>query len=109
MPSAPTLSDHTVKTSRGLTYHYLYSPAQDGKLTLLFLHGFPSGPHDWPSQITFFANDGYGVLMPDLLGYGGTDKPTDTNLYAMGEMVEDVIDILDDAKLSKVVSVGHDW
>ena len=31
-----------LKVSRGLTYHYHYSPAATSSPTLLFLHGFPS-------------------------------------------------------------------
>ncbi|KAK7015867.1 hypothetical protein VNI00_019031 [Paramarasmius palmivorus] len=31
-----------VQTSRGLNYHYYFSPPSDGKPFLVFLHGFPS-------------------------------------------------------------------
>jgi soluble epoxide hydrolase / lipid-phosphate phosphatase len=44
-----------------------------------------------------------------MLGYGGTDKPTDPNLYRYDAIGKDLVDILDTEKLSKVIAVGHDW
>ncbi|KLO07579.1 alpha/beta-hydrolase [Schizopora paradoxa] len=97
------------KTSRGYAYHYLYSPAKDGKPTLLFMHGFPSTSYSWNKQVAFFANLGYGVIAPDLLGYGETDKPTDRSQYRMKLMVQDLLEILDDEKVARVIAVAHDW
>lgn len=48
------------------------------------------------------------MLAPDMLGYGGTDKPTDPAAYVPSLLTKDVIDILDAEKLDKVVSIGHD-
>ncbi|KAF7979934.1 hypothetical protein HWV62_40356 [Athelia sp. TMB] len=95
--------------SRGFNYHYFISPARDGKPTILFLHGFPSTSSDWRHQVIFFRNLGYGVIVPDLLGYGGTSKPLDPAEYNQSLITKDVIDILDAEKIDKVISVGHDW
>ncbi|KAF8922733.1 Alpha/Beta hydrolase protein [Mucidula mucida] len=55
--------------------------SQDGaKPYLLFLHGFPSSSYDWRYQIEFFSNQGYGLIVPDMLGYGGTARPLETEL-----------------------------
>lgn len=98
------------KTSRGLTYHYFYSHSDDAsKPTLLFLHGFPSTSSDWSRAAAFFSKEGYGVLVPDMLGYGGTDKPTDPDAYRMKKMTQDIIDIILDEKLENVVAISHDW
>lgn len=99
-------------TKRGISYHYYFSPAKDAKPTLLFLHGFPSTSLDWKYQTSFFVARGFGVIVPDLLGYGGTDKPTEPKEYAMSLMCSDIIEILDEEKYSKenkVISIGHDW
>lgn len=99
-----------LKTSRGVNYHYYYHPASDSsKPTLLLLHGFPSTSTDWARVAEYFSKEGYGVLVPDLFGYGGTDKPTDPDAYRMKNMTKDIIDILDAEKLNKVVTVSHDW
>jgi pimeloyl-ACP methyl ester carboxylesterase len=104
--------------STGHKYAYIhYPPSHGSKPTLLFLHGFPSTSHDWRFQIPHFRSLGYGILAPDLLGYGGTDKPTDVRCYLGSEMSKEIIAILDheglgpqDAKGSGgVVAIAHDW
>ncbi|EON62394.1 hypothetical protein W97_01616 [Coniosporium apollinis CBS 100218] len=76
---------------------------------ILFLHGFPSSHYDWRYQIPFFAERGYGIIAPDLLGYGGTDKPTDPGAYRMRKMSREVAGILDCEGIESVHGVGHDW
>lgn len=99
----------TTKTSRGLTYRYLSVPATNG-VTLLWLHGFPSSIYDWHYQLDYFGSKGYGLIAPDMLGYGGTDKPQNPAEYTIGRMANDIADILDAEKLSgKIVAIGHDW
>ncbi|KAH8120118.1 alpha/beta-hydrolase [Phellopilus nigrolimitatus] len=98
-----------LQTRRGFNYHYFYSAPQDNKPTLLLLHGFPSTSYDWHHVVEFFKPAGYGILVPDLLGYGKTEKPTDPENYRMKLMVEDMVDILEAEKLEKVVSIAHDW
>jgi len=104
----PSLSKN-FKTSRGLNYHYYYAPPKEGKITLFFAHGFPSTSESWHKQASFFKNLGYGILVPDLLGYGGTDKPMDTDSYRFKHMVVDIIEIFDNENVEKVIAIGHDW
>ena len=99
----------TLKTSRGFTYNYYHSPPQDGKITILFSHGFPSTSFDWHHQVTFFKSLGYGLVVPDLLGYGGTDKPTTPESYRLKLIAKDVVEILDKEGVETAIAVGHDW
>ncbi|KAL4885227.1 Alpha/Beta hydrolase protein [Aspergillus karnatakaensis] len=97
----------TLSTSH--TYSYAYHPAIGASLpTILFLHGFPSSCYDWRHQIQFFSQQGYGVLAPDLLGYGGTSKPTELEKYRTKPMAAEVVEILDHEGIEKVHAVGHD-
>ncbi|PBK78288.1 alpha/beta-hydrolase [Armillaria solidipes] len=96
-------------TSRGLVYHYLLSAPKDGKPYLLFLHGFPSTSFDWRHQISFFAKEGYGLIVPDMLGYGGTSKPTDPADYRSSLITKDIVEIIDAENATRVVAIGHDW
>lgn len=99
----------TFKTSRGYTYKYYYAPAHEGKPTLLFSHGFPSTAASWHKQAAFFKAKGFGVLVPDLLGYGGTDQPTHVESYRLKSIVKDLVDILDHENVKKnVIAIGHD-
>lgn len=96
-------------TKRGYKYHYYYVPAQGSNQTLLFVHGFPSTSKDWHRIVPHFERQGYGIIVPDTLGYGGTDKPTDPAAYKGTLLAKDLIDILDAEQLNKVIAIGHDW
>ena len=98
-----------IKTKRGFQYHYYYSKATNSKPTLLFVHGFPSTSYDWHYQVAFFKKEGFGVIVPDTLGYGGTDKPTDPEKYRTKLLCADIIDILDAENIDKCIAIGHDW
>ena len=96
-------------TSREAGYSYFFSPAQPSKPTLLFLHGFPSTARDWRHIVPYFKERGYGIVAPDMLGYGGTDKPVDPAAYVPSLVSKDIVEILDVERLDKVIGVGHDW
>ncbi|KAK0462974.1 Alpha/Beta hydrolase protein [Desarmillaria tabescens] len=96
-------------TSRGFIYHYLFSPGDASKPVLLFLHGFPSTSYDWKHQIAFFKEKGYPLIVPDMLGYGGTSKPVDPMQYRHRLLAQDIVEILDTEKVARVIAVGHDW
>jgi pimeloyl-ACP methyl ester carboxylesterase len=55
------------------------------------------------------AAAGYRVIVPDLRGYGQSDKPADIAAYALPFLAGDVIAILDDLGLERAHVVGHDW
>ena len=99
----------TVQTSRGFTYNYYFVPAKPSKPTILFCHGFPSTSSHWRREAVFFVEHGYGVVVPDMLGYGGTSKPTDTDDYLPSKVSKDIIEILDAEPIEKAIAVGHDW
>ena len=96
-------------TSRGLKYHYYFSPAHPSKQTLHFCHGFPATSPVWRRIATYFESCGYGVLVVDMLGYGETAKPTDPAAYVPSLISKDLIDVLDAEGLDKVIAIGHDW
>ncbi|OAR00869.1 hypothetical protein LLEC1_02734 [Akanthomyces lecanii] len=89
----------TFLNSRGYKYSFIYVPAKDSKPTLLFLHGFPSHADDWERQVAHFAPLGYGVIAPDLLGYGDTSKPDSVASYTFKSMSDDIVEILDHLEL----------
>ncbi|KAL4927077.1 alpha/beta fold hydrolase [Aspergillus undulatus] len=104
----PSLAkSHTLSTFH--TYGYAYQfPSKTSLPTILFLHGFPSSCYDWRHQIHFFSSQGYGVLAPDLLGYGDTAKPAALEEYKSKKMASEIIELLDHEGIDKVHAVGHD-
>lgn len=101
----------TINLSTGHSYRYLYNRAVQGSSlpTLLFLHGFPSSAYDFRYQVDYFTPKGYGVLVPDLLGYGGTSQPVDVHKYSMTKMAREIVEVLDHEGIPSVVGISHDW
>ena len=104
----PSISK-TTKLPTGTTYSYVHVEPKDNKPYLLFLHGWPETSHDWKRQIDYFSKLGYGLVVPDLLGYGGTDKPKEVEAYKLKKMAGEVVAILDVLGIKEVIGIGHDW
>jgi pimeloyl-ACP methyl ester carboxylesterase len=103
------LTEKILTTSRGLIYRYYASDDEpSGEPAILLLHGFPETAHLWQPLLPALTSLPGKLLIPDLLGFGGTSKPTDPALYAYDLMVQDLVDICDAEGVEKVVSLGHD-
>lgn len=104
------LTEKTFTTSRNLTYTYYHHPGTNPSLpTLLLQHGFPNDHNIWAPVLPYLLELPYPILAPDLLGYAGTSKPADAQLYNSKGMTTDLIEIIDHEKIQNIVSVGHDW
>ncbi|PLW33361.1 hypothetical protein PCANC_23104 [Puccinia coronata f. sp. avenae] len=92
--------------SSGHRYSYIDQSLDvhhSGEVVLL-LHGFPD------LQISDLVSRGYRTIAPDLLGYGGTSKPTDVNSYSKLKSCRALLELLGHENiLQKVIIVGHDW
>ena len=100
----------TYTTTRALTYSYIHIPPHSPNTRyILFLHGFPSTSRDWRHQVSFFAAKGYGILAPDLLGFGETSKPSELEMYRGEDMARDIVEIMVSEGVELVVGVAHDW
>ena len=99
----------TLKTSRGYTYTYYVADGDKSLPTLVFHHGWPDHAAMWKDVATGLRSTKHPMIIPDLLGYDGTDKPTDPAEYAFNKMTKDVSEIIDAEDSPKVVSIGHDW
>ncbi|MEQ1877305.1 MAG: alpha/beta fold hydrolase, partial [Bdellovibrionia bacterium] len=81
--SGPAQPRKFIKLSSGVKLHYL--EAGSGP-TVLLLHGFASWSYSWAETIPDLAAH-YHVLVPDLMGYGLSDKPANGN-YSWATYVE---------------------
>eukprot|EP00243_Klebsormidium_subtile_P006338 TRINITY_DN267_c0_g1_i1.p1 TRINITY_DN267_c0_g1~~TRINITY_DN267_c0_g1_i1.p1 ORF type:complete len:295 (+),score=63.44 TRINITY_DN267_c0_g1_i1:446-1330(+) len=76
---------------------------------ILMLHGFPNSSSLYKHQIPFLVDHGFQVIVPDLLGYGGSDKPQEVEPYTLDNQVTLLKALLDQLGVDKAVVVGHDW
>lgn len=101
--------DKRFTTNDGDTYAYDYLPARDDKAVFLLIHGYPSSRHDWRYQVTDLTDAGYGVIVPDCLGYGDSDKRVDIEAYRLKRLSGHFAELLDYENIKQVVGVAHDW
>jgi pimeloyl-ACP methyl ester carboxylesterase len=85
-----------------------YEVTGDGPAVVL-LHGFPDSGRLWRHQVPALAEAGFKVIVPDLRGYGRSDKPTEVEAYRMDVLVGDVVAVIGAADAERAHVVGHDW
>jgi pimeloyl-ACP methyl ester carboxylesterase len=76
---------------------------------LVLLHGFPDCGRLWRHQVPVLAEAGFKVIVPDLRGYGRSDKPSKVDDYAIPYLAGDVVAVMGDAGVERAHVVGHDW
>lgn len=80
----------------------------DGEPVIMW-HGFPEMGYSWRHQAAALAADGYRVIVPDLRGYGESDRPTGTDAYAFPQLVGDVVGLINALGHGHAHLAGHDW
>jgi len=76
---------------------------------VLLVHGFPDAGRVWRHQVGPLAEAGYRVLVPDLRGFGASEKPEGAQHYRVTLLVDDLLELLDDHGAERAHVVGHDW
>jgi pimeloyl-ACP methyl ester carboxylesterase len=92
----------------GLRMHYVDEGLRDGEVVLL-LHGQPDWSFLYRKMIPLIVEAGHRVIVPDMIGMGRSDKPTDIHthtIYAHAAWWKAMIDALD---LKDVTLFGQDW
>ena len=85
-----------------------YEVTGEGRPVIL-LHGFPDSGRLWRNQVPVLADAGFRVIVPDLRGYGRSDKPGAAGSYSLPSLAGDVLAVLSDAGAERAHVVGHDW
>src|SRR5262249_21189123 len=85
-----------------------YEVTGEGRPVVL-LHGFPDSGRLWRHQVPALAGAGFQVIVPDLRGYGQSDKPGEVDAYSIPLLAGDVLAVLADLGIDRAHVVGHDW
>jgi pimeloyl-ACP methyl ester carboxylesterase len=86
-PAPPGFSNHTASVN-SIRLHYWLGGDPDGPPVLLW-HGFLSTSLEWRKVMPMLAQEGYAVLVPDMRGYGDSDKPAGTAGYDARALAEE--------------------
>ena len=76
---------------------------------VVLLHGFPDSGRRWRHQVSALVEAGFSTIVPDLRGYGASDKPEAVEEYSIPYLAGDVVAILDAVGVERAHIVGHDW
>lgn len=76
---------------------------------VVLLHGFPDSHRLWRNQVPVLDAAGYRAVVPDLRGFGESDRPPNVDDYAIVNSLEDVRLLLDHLGIERAHVVGHDW
>ena len=79
-----------------------------GPLVIL-MHGWPELSLSWRHQIRPLVQAGWRVAVPDMRGYGASDKPAAIEAYTLDTISADMAAIAAHLGAAKWVAVGHDW
>jgi haloalkane dehalogenase len=92
-----------------LRVHYLDEGPSDAAPVLL-MHGEPSWCYLYRHMIPIIVAAGHRVIAPDLVGFGRSDKPTDTADYTYARHVDWMSQALfDHLDLRELTFFGQDW
>lgn len=78
---------------------------------ILCVHGFPGSSHSWEAMalaILIKYPRRYHFIIPDLLGFGGSDIPDDDSLYIEGQAAA-IAELLNRLNISDIYLAAHDF
>lgn len=92
----------------GLRIHYADEGPASAE-TVLMLHGEPSWSYLYRKMIPVITAAGYRAIVPDLVGFGRSDKPTQREDYTYQRHVDWMRGLIEALDLQRITLVGQDW
>lgn len=91
------------RSRSGIAYHR----AGRGPAVIL-LHGIPGCASSWASTVDLLP-DSLDVVVPDLLGFGASDRPSAIGDLHASSQAEALAELIDEVGLGSFTVVGHDF
>jgi len=92
----------------GYRIHYLDEGPADGEVVLM-LHGEPTWSYLYRKMVPVITAAGYRAIVPDLIGFGRSDKPVDMDTHTYAFHVRTQASLVRELGLSDITFVGQDW
>ncbi len=103
-PWAPQYTQHA-----GLRVHHIDEGPRDAPATVLCLHGNPSWGYLYRHMIPVFLQAGLRVVVPDLIGFGRSDKPADEAAHTFDLHRGMLLGFVEQLDLRNILLVCQDW
>lgn len=107
-PYAPAYADVTADGLPPVRMAYVDEGPRDAAPVLL-LHGEPSWGFLYRHMIPPLVEAGHRVVVPDLIGFGRSDKPTELTDYTYARHVAWVWSLVEHLDLFDITAFGQDW
>ena len=92
----------------GLRIHYLDEGPKDADPIILF-HGEPTWSYLFRKMIPVLSKAGYRVVVPDMVGFGKSDKLESKHDYSYAHHVEVMKKLVERLDLANATHFGQDW
>jgi pimeloyl-ACP methyl ester carboxylesterase len=93
----------------GIRVHRIDEPGRPGAPTALLLHGNPAWGYLYRRMIPVFLAAGLRVVVPDLIGFGRSDKPADAAFHRFGTHRDCLLRLIERLDLRDILLVVQDW
>lgn len=88
--------------------HYLDEGPREAA-PIFLLHGEPTWSYLYRKMIPLFTAAGHRVVVPDLVGFGKSDKPMDEDDYSYQMQVDVMLELVTKLDLQEATFFGQDW
>jgi pimeloyl-ACP methyl ester carboxylesterase len=85
--------------------HYIDKGKGD---VIVMLHGVPTSGWLYRNMIDELVDNGYRVIVPDMLGYGASDSPKGFEIYSEEKHADRFLNLMDSLKIEHWSQVIHD-
>ncbi len=93
----------------GLRMAWIDEGPADAEHTFLCLHGEPTWGYLYRKMMPVFLEAGARVVVPDLFGFGRSDKPVDDAVYTIDFHRDSLLRLIERLALRNVTLVCQDW
>lgn len=101
------IEQRQIRLSTGISMNVALAGPVDAPPVIL-VHGFPESHRTWRALVPLLGDD-LRLIMPDLRGFGRSDKPQDVADYATEKLLADLFALADALAINRFALVGHDW
>lgn len=99
----------TIKSHDGLTLYYETHRLTGDKPVIFFVHGAGGDADAWNFVRSPLLDKGFASISMDLRGHGYSAHPRNSKSYEIENLVADIITILDQEKLDRIILIGHSY
>ena len=95
--------------AEGLRMAVVDEGPRDAAVTALCLHGNPTWGYLYRHMLPVLRDAGLRVVVPDLIGFGRSDKPADESWHRFDIHRQSLLNLIDALSLQNVMLVCQDW